>query len=230
MKRLLKNPAIYLISSLILVLTIFVPAALAANDNLTEQEWAERMMAEQERANVMGEDYIPSEGFTNEQERMDMEAAAGSDPSDDGFIQWELLISQWERDGYPDDIGGVYYDSDAGSMGFLLVNYTPERIDELRLLISDHAIITPCVYSYNELRLAQTEIDSIMGADSGIYSTSVGWTSTDGRVHGFGESGKEFRLEICVDESVYDHYNAGFTALYGDRVVVMAIDPSEMPM
>ena len=229
MKKLLKHPALYLISSLILILTVFAPVALAADDDAAERERAERLVAEQERANALGDYYVPSEGFSNDQERMDMEAAAGNSTTDDRFIQWEILIGQWERDGYPDDIGGAYYDSDAGTMGFLLVNYTPERIEELRLLVSDQATITPCKYSYNELRLAQAEINSIIGADSGIYSTSVGWTSTDGRVHGFGESGKEFRLEVGVDESVYDHYSEGFAALYGDRVVVKAIDPSDMP-
>jgi len=219
MNRLLRHPALYLLSALILILALFAPVALAAGDDV----------AEQERADALGEDYVPSEGFSNEQERLEMEAATGNSHADDRFIQWEKLIGRWEQEGYPDDIGGAYYDSDAGAMGFLLVDYTPERIGELRLLVSDQAIITPCKYSYNELRLAQEEIDSIIGADSGIYSTSVGWTSTDGRVHGFGESGKEFRLEVRVDMSVYDHYSAGFAELYGDRVVVKAIDPSEMP-
>ena len=231
MKKLISHMVIYLVSALILLLTVYAPVAFATEDDFTEQEREERMILEQERADVMGADYIPSESFINEQERMDMEAAAGNASADDHYIQWELLVKKWEQDGYPDDIGGVYYDNDAGTMGFLLVNFKPERIGELRLLVSDNAIITPCLYSYNELRQAQSEIDSIMSADSGIYSTGVGWTSsTDGRVHGFGESGKEFRLEVRVDGSVYDHYYAGFTELYGDRVIVRAIDPSEMPM
>ena len=132
----------------------------------------------------------------------------------------DSLFMLWEKTGYPDDIGGVYYDSESGMMGFLLVRPTQERIDELRAMFDDEAIFTPCEYSYNELKLAQDEINAIIGEGSGIYSTGIGWTSTDRRVHGFGESGKEFRLVVGVDDSVFDHYSEGFAALYGDRVVV----------
>ena len=150
---------------------------------------------------------------------------------DDDAIALERAFSdafkQWETSGYPDDIGGVYYDSDAGKMGVLIVDPTPQRMDELWAMFLDRVVITPCEFSYNELRLVQEEIDSIMGAGSGIYSSGVGWTSTDGNVHGFGESGKEFRLVVGVDESVFDHYSEGFSLLYGDRVIVHASGPAE---
>lgn len=137
----------------------------------------------------------------------------------------DLIFMQWEKEGYPDDIGGVYFDSELGVMGVLVVNPTPERMDELRATFSDQVVFTPSAFSRNELRLAQDEINSIMTPDSGIFSTGTGWTSTDGRVHGFGESGKEFRLIVGVDESVFEHYREGFAQLYGDRVVVQISDP-----
>ena len=137
-------------------------------------------------------------------------------------LAFDNAFKQWEISGYPDDIGGVYYDSDLGKMGILIVNPEQGRIDELRAMFSDGVVLTPSTFSYNELRLAQEEIDAIMAPGSGIYSTGVGWTSTDGIVHGFGESGKEFRLVVGVDESVFDHYSEGFAALYGDRVVIEA--------
>ena len=158
-------------------------------------------------------------------------ANASAAPEEASAADWEntadALFAKWEKSGYPDDIGGVYYDSDYGMFGFLLVSPTHERMDELRGMLSDEVIFMPSEFSYNELRLAQEEIDSIMGVGSGIYSTGVGWISTDGRVHGFGESGKEFRLVVGVDESVFDHYSAGFAELYGDRVIVEASGPAQ---
>ena len=161
---------------------------------------------------------------------VDDDGNATAAPGEASIQEWsntaDALFAQWEKSGYPDDIGGVYYDSEYGMMGFLLVNPTQERIDELRAMFTDDAIFTPSAYSYNELRLAQDEINAIMGQGSGIYSTSVGWTGTDRRVHGFGESGKEFRLTVGVDLSVFDYYSEGFAALYGDRVIVEVSGPS----
>ena len=71
---------------------------------------------------------------------------------------------------------------------------------------------------------AKQEINTIIRSESGIYSTGIGWTSTGDRVHGFGESEKEFRLVVGVDASVFEHYKIGFMELYGDRVVVEVSD------
>jgi len=142
-----------------------------------------------------------------------------------GEISSQNLFEQWEENGYPGDIGGVYYDSDADMLGFLIVAPTTERMDELRAMLIDEVLFTPCKYPYNELRLVQEEMHTIMSSDSGVYSTGIGWISTDGNVHGFGESGKEFRLVVGVDESVFDHYYKGLVELYGDRVVVEVSGP-----
>jgi len=135
-----------------------------------------------------------------------------------------ILFGQWEREGYPDDIGGVYYDNQADSYGVLVVDPSPQRVAELRELLGDDVIITPCRFSYNELLMVNDEIVEMMGSNqnSGISAVGLGWTSTGGRVHGFGESGKEFRVIVYVDESVFDHYSAGFMSRYGERVIVEA--------
>jgi len=138
----------------------------------------------------------------------------------------DLIITQWEMEGYPDDIGGKYYDSGFGTYGVLVVNPSAKRIKELHELFEAHGIdviITPCKYSYNELRQVQNEITEMMisNPDSGIYGTGTGWSSENRGVQGFGDSGKEFRVVIDVDESVFDHYRVGFANRYGDRVHVV---------
>jgi len=134
---------------------------------------------------------------------------------------------QWEKEGYPDDIGGIYFDSDFNTYGILVVNPSPQRISELHELLGNNVIITPCIYSFNELMQVQNEITEMMVAnpEGGIYSSGIGWGNINNANRGFGESGKEFRVSISVDESVFDHYNTGFTNRYGDRVIVSVGSP-----
>jgi len=161
----------------------------------------------------------------------DYPAAHDSDPGDMYDIDevgmpeipiGQIIFMQWEKDGYPDDIGGFYYNSDVDSYGVLVVNPNPKRMSELLEMFRNDVIITPCRYSYNELMRVQKEITEMMmsNPNSGIYGNGIGWISAGGVVHGFGDSGKEFRVTISVDESVFDHYNTGLTGRYGDRVYV----------
>jgi len=135
---------------------------------------------------------------------------------------WWIMFGQWEKEGYPDGIGGVYFDSTTDSYGVLVVDPSPQRIAELRGLLGDEVIFTPCEFSHNELMMVRDEIVELMGmsTNSGIYGVGIGWTSTGGKVHGFGASGKEFRVAVSVDESVFDHYSAGFMSRYGERVYI----------
>ena len=137
---------------------------------------------------------------------------------------WEAAFARWEKEGYPDDIGGFYFDNDANSYGVLVVAPSPRRTSELRDLFGGDIVITQCVFPYNELVRVQHEITEMMmsNPNCGISSSGLGWTITDGAVHGFGESGKEFRVTVSVDESVFDHYYAGLTNRYGERVYIQA--------
>jgi len=139
----------------------------------------------------------------------------------------ERILMQWEKEGYPDDIGGIYFDSEFNTYGILVVNPSPQRISELLELLDNDVIITPCIYSYNELMQVQNEITEMMVAnpEGGIFSSGIGWGNVNNAGRGFGESGKEFRVSISVDASVFDHYNTGFTNRYGDRVIVSIGSP-----
>ena len=136
----------------------------------------------------------------------------------------QAIYMQWEKEGYPDDIGGFFYNSESDTFGVLVVNPSQRRIGELLEMFENKVFIVPCSFSFNELMQVQNEITEIMVShpDSGIFGSGIGWTSKDRAVHGFGESGKEFRVTVTVDESVFEHYYTGLNSRYGDRVHVEA--------
>ncbi|NLA86315.1 MAG: hypothetical protein GX847_03320 [Clostridiales bacterium] len=133
------------------------------------------------------------------------------------------ILADWETNGYPDDIGGVFYDQETGKMTIFLVRSGIERENELRAVIPGIAFL-PSAYSYNELLAVQEAITKEMMSQSAgetvIYSTGIGFTSIDGKVTGFGESGKEFRVVVSVDQSVYAETSNRLHQLYGDMVYV----------
>ncbi len=132
----------------------------------------------------------------------------------------DALFQSWEKNGYPDDIGGVYFDSETGRLAVLLVNGSEARKEELRAMAGDPDLrFTDSAYSYNELLAVLDEITKEMsGGAEGLYGAGIGWISRDGDVVGFGESGKEFRVTVVVDESALDRYTEEFSARYGDKV------------
>ena len=141
------------------------------------------------------------------------------------------LLNDWEANGYPDDVGGVYYDEATGNMVIMLVNASETRKQELlsmeRYLDSAHISFGESRYSYNEMLAVQKKIEAEMGGgNQKIYSIGVGWTVVDGNETGFGASGKEFRIVVTVDESALDEYAKTYGNLYGDMVYV---EPGEAP-
>lgn len=141
----------------------------------------------------------------------------------------EELYQYWEMNGYPDYAGGVFSDSDSiGHLTVLLVNDDGTIADQIRDSLVDDSGVSfgKAEFSYNALKEASEDISAnYMGSDEKIYSVGVGWTSADGVVTGFGESGKEFRVVVTVDESVLTEYEDKFHELYGDMVVVEAGGP-----
>ena len=149
-------------------------------------------------------------------------------------LSWEEYYAQTVQPyGYPDDVGGVYYDKNTGMLCMLVVNPSPERIEELRAQFDNEEFLrqsgagsglafTPCKYSYVELARVQYEIYTLMGDGSKIFGTGIGWHDASSDTPGFGESGKEFRVTVSVDESVLSKYHTDFTNMYGDKVFVTA--------
>jgi len=138
--------------------------------------------------------------------------------SDQNISNAHDLFRIWENEGYPDDIGGVFLvDDTEDTVAFLIVNPTKERIDGLNSMIGSDIVFYPSKYSYNELRRIQAEIENkYLEPDGKIYGVGVGWSSDAG----FGESEKEFRVIVVVDESEYEVYFDMFLQMYGDKVFV----------
>ena len=181
-------------------------AVCEVNEPFDEDKWRESLM------NAVS----AGDGNTVNGKSPPEEEQADSGLTNDAAV--ERVYAQWEQAGYPDDIGGVYYDN---GLCINVVSPTPQRIDELRALLGENTVINPCVYSYNELMRVSNEIASGMGPDNKIYSVGVGWHGSE-TVSGFGESGKEFRVVAGVDESEYNRYSAELTERYGDMVYVEA--------
>jgi len=139
------------------------------------------------------------------------------------FSYW---LEQWEMYGYPDDIDSQYRDLDTYAVGIGVVDPAPERLEELRAVFGEDALITRSKYSHNELYRVREEIEALMAEpDSKIYGLGVGWSSDENGVFGFGESGRESRVVVTVDESVYTDYGDEFARSYGDMVFVEAGGP-----
>ena len=138
----------------------------------------------------------------------------------------QAVFEQWERSGYPDDIGGVYFDQRANKMVFTVIDPTSERLEELRALLGNDVIITSSnrSYSYGDVFRAYNEILTNYGVseDSKIYSMSVTLASFAGGARGSDEGmdDERFVVSLRVDASEFDRFEAEFSERYGDMVVL----------
>lgn len=152
--------------------------------------------------------------------------SSGAEIADDVWVLYEY----WETKGYPDDVGGVYYDAASNGLVIILVDADEVRKAEILSMVksTDGLSFGESKYSYNEMRAVQNEIIQDMSDSNGkIYSVGVGWKTTEDEIGGFGESGKEFRVVVTVDKSVFDTYVSTYENRYGDMVYV---EVGEAPM
>ncbi|MDR1131318.1 MAG: hypothetical protein LBL15_02745 [Oscillospiraceae bacterium] len=147
---------------------------------------------------------------------------------DKKFSNVEELFEYWETNGYPDYVGSVYStDGNMNNLTVLLVNDDGTKANEIRALLADDSGVSfgKAPFSHNAMETVKNEIISNhLGKDDKVYSVGIGWISADGVVIGFGESGKESRVVVFVDESISTDYANKFYELYGDIVVVAAGD------
>lgn len=83
-------------------------------------------------------------------------------------------VNQRFGDGpYPEDYAGIYYNA-CGGYTIMMVNPTPERIEEYRKLLGGEFWVVEATYSLNVLRALQASIEDIMGFEGlNICETSV---------------------------------------------------------
>ncbi len=147
-------------------------------------------------------------------------------------ITAQELAGEWERKGYPSDVGSVYFDAETKKMVITLTDNTEARQQELlaRVWNPDQVDFGDATYSFNELRVVQEEIVNEMaaqGVKGVIRGVSIGWASLNGTPIGFGESGKESRVVVAVDEKAHKEYVAKYKEAYGDKVYVEFGDEAE---
>ncbi len=133
------------------------------------------------------------------------------------------LMLDWEENGYPDDVGGVYStDGTSESLTVLLVDDGDHsRENEIRAMLDDDttASFAACQYSMSQLQTIRNEIvNAYMEEDHDIYGCGVGWGSNGG----FGASGQELRVIVTVAEDRVEEYSSLLSERYADAVVVEA--------
>lgn len=130
------------------------------------------------------------------------------------------LLARWEQDGYPEDVTGVFYNTDSGTLSILLTKNTEARRAELSGSIEDgeKVLFFDGTYSHDKLAAVQTEIAEELsaGTTQGLQKVTLGW----GVCGGFGQNGKDFRVVVEAADEQAEQLAAHYAEQYGDIVVV----------
>ena len=124
------------------------------------------------------------------------------------------LFADWELNGYPGDVGGVYsYDGDATHLCILLVDRTPEREEEIRALLEDAETLKfgDATRSYAEVLAVRDMVEAEYLDDEGV--AGIGVTVNDAKT--------DFVVSVDVTADRYEDINAAISGKYGDTVEVV---------
>lgn len=136
------------------------------------------------------------------------------------------LYQHWCATQMPDWVCSVV--SADGSSGRLAVVVNSNAAAEnLTVMVEDASsveiIVADGSYGYNELlQVQETIAGEYMGTNGkgGVVSIATGLALVDGKVVGFGESGKELRVIVGVQPQYADEFRNRFQKQYGDMVYV----------
>ena len=153
----------------------------------------------------------------------------GTEQTPGKYADISELFEFWEANGYPGYVGNVF-STDGTSYNLTVLLYDDDGSAEELIrssLIDDTGVsFGKAEVSSSKLMAVYNEIcANHMQSPGKVYAVSIGWTTVDGVVTGFGESGKESRVVVRVDESALKEYTDEFYSLYGDLVVVEAGAP-----
>ena len=124
------------------------------------------------------------------------------------------LFADWELNGYPGDIGGVYsYDGDATHLCILLVDRTPEREEEIRALLEDAETLKfgDATRSYAEVLAVRDIVEDEYKDDEGVVG--IGVTVNDAKT--------DFVVSVDATADRYEDIKAAISGKYGDTVEVI---------
>jgi len=139
------------------------------------------------------------------------------------FSDAQALYNDWETNGYPDDVGNVYFDDATSDLVITLVNPTEARKQEIFGMIKTtaHLSFGESQYAYNDMLKVQKEIEAeVLSKKKNISGVGIGWRIDGDKVTGFGPSGKEARVVVTVDPGMLEEYTKTLRAQYGDMVYV----------
>ena len=124
------------------------------------------------------------------------------------------LISYWDTNGYPSNVGKPYFDTQSNKVAIPLVWGDSGEI--LPLLTDPDSVIFPDgEYTYRDLQQVADEINAMYRSEEyGITAVSIGWGSSGG----FGENGKESRVLVTIRMKNYAMTAALLAGRYGGCV------------
>ena len=104
------------------------------------------------------------------------------------------LFARWEQDGYPEDVTGVFYNTETKCLAVVLTENTEARQKELRDTLTDGETLTFFAGEYSHAQLAEcaAAITKDM-EENGLAGTCLLYTSDAGR-DGEHRLGSERRL------------------------------------
>ena len=136
------------------------------------------------------------------------------------------LYRHWSATQMPDWVCSVV-SADGSSERLVVVVNSGAAAEELTAMLKDvssvEIIVADSSYGYNELLRVQEAIaGEYMGANGtgGVVRIATGLALVDGKVVGFGESGKELRVIVGVQPQYADEFRSRFQKQYGDMVYV----------
>lgn len=136
------------------------------------------------------------------------------------------LYQHWCATQMPDWVCSVV-SADGSSERLAVVVNSNAAAENLTVMVEDASsveiIVADGSYGYNELlQVQETIAGEYMGTNGkgGVVSIATGLALVDGKVVGFGESGKELRVIVGVQPQYADEFRNRFQKQYGDMVYV----------
>ena len=134
------------------------------------------------------------------------------------------LFARWEQDGYPEDVTGVFYNTETKCLAVVLTENTEARQKELRDTLTDGETLTFFAGEYSHAQLAEcaAAITKDMEENGLAGTVSIGW----GANGGYGPEGKDFRVVIKTETAEV----AALTERYAEYDSMVAVEENTEPV